>query len=528
MLLAVMDLGSNSFKMTVAQWAPELSRSKPFVTVHKERHPIQLGKSVFSQGRISERDFKAGLKALKKMQARLKDFSSPVLKVVATSAIRDASNGRDFVLQARSELGLPIQVISGAEEASLIASGLEWEYRTAKRGLLIDIGGGSTEIASFGSGWKTPFRQSLRMGSVRATVQYFGAKSHVSELEIRQKLRAQCRFPANLKPKFVVGSAGTIQSIGKILCDATDKKVISLRKLDAWIAKNWNKKSDWVETTYGIQPSRARVVVAGAFVLSEVMRALKISQLSLTSMTLRDGVLVKLVQAWESKSSELQKMSQGKRVSGQRVSLKSSTEKKIHVSLEQTAQRFSVDLLHARHVAALGLSVMEQMNRGGARFQAGDRRLYLAASYLHDIGQVVSHSGHQRHSRYLIRHLALPLFDANELEDLALVALYHRKDAPPLRGVLPGGVRGARANRVRRLVALLRLVDGLDEDHRQNVASVVLQRGKRQLLLEIRTVQGSFGSMTYFAHKAEFFEKWFGCKLVAYTAPHPKTMHRIS
>ncbi len=116
MILAVVDLGSNSFKMTVAQWVPELRSGRPFRVLHKERHAVQLGRSVFADGRMSPKARKAALRALDRMNVRLKDFGVPVLRVVATSAIREAADGRDFVEEVRDRIGLPIEIITDDQE----------------------------------------------------------------------------------------------------------------------------------------------------------------------------------------------------------------------------------------------------------------------------------------------------------------------------------------------------------------------------------------------------------------------------
>src|SRR5687768_5468000 len=128
MLLAVMDLGSNSFKLSVAQWKGNEVQT-PFRILHKERHPVQLGGSVFSKGgRISSEHRIAGLRALQKMLVSVNRFPSPLVRVVGTSALREAANSKTFLKEAQQRLGLNIDVISGLQEARLIAEGLEWEY----------------------------------------------------------------------------------------------------------------------------------------------------------------------------------------------------------------------------------------------------------------------------------------------------------------------------------------------------------------------------------------------------------------
>ncbi len=514
MLLAVMDLGSNSFKMTVAQWAPELSRSRPFRVLHKERHAIQLGSSVFVSGKISPKDAKEAFKAIEKMQARLRDFSSPVLRVVATSAIREATNGGVFVRQVRDRLGIPIEIISGSEEARLIAYGLEWEYPKIRRGLLIDIGGGSTEVATFGRGWSHLMSQSFRMGSVRLFAQYFRKKGKIDLVKIRKSLKTLWKGQPSQRIEKLVGSAGAIQSLGKILQPSRSTPIVRKRALDLWIERNYKKSPAWLAKKYDIAPSRARVVVPGALILSEVLAWLKQSEISVTEMTLRDGLLVDLVKAWTSHKASMLLAAESPKLGVRR-----GREQQLLKFLESTAARFHVDLAHARHMALLSLSLFDQMVLAGAPFGAEERQYLLVTAYLHDIGKIISKAAHHKHSAYVLRNLQIPGLSPLEWKKCALIALFHRKESAPKRNPLPGGISGIHAEQVRRLSAILRLVDGLDEDHTQNVESVTLKISKKQALIELQLRHSESMNMEYFREKSSYFEEYFGLKVVSFVRP---------
>lgn len=518
MLLAVMDLGSNSFKMTVAEWSPE-ARLNPFRLLHKERHPIQLGKSVFSKGRIAEGDFRNGLKALEKMQIRLRDFASPVFRAVATSAIRDSSNGRDFVQQARMKLGIPVEVISGGEEARLISHGLQLEYPRVRRGLLIDIGGGSTEVASFGRGWTEPFCHSFRMGSVRLATQAFNRGKKVDLDKSRRAIQTHlAKFTPPTRIEKLVGSAGTIQSLGDILCGTRSTKIIRRSTLDRWIRAHAAKNPSYLQKRFGVTPSRARVLVPGAVILSETMAWLGRDDLTVTQMTLRDGLMVDLVERWQ--VSE-------KRILKRRPTLPSKTAVRQALSdramlkfLETTARRFGMDQNHAAHIAGLSLAIFDQLSAQGFPLLPEDRKILLAAAYLHDIGRIISEGGHQKHGAYILRNLEWPDFTPLDARKIALVASYHRKDPPPKKDPLPGDIRGVHAAQVRRLAAVLRLADGLDEHHSQNVRAVHLRLSRKQVLMElVQTKATSNGEMSYFRDKAAYFEQLFGAKIVSFVKP---------
>lgn len=505
-----MDLGSNSFKMTVAQWDPELNARKPFRILHKERHPIQLGSSVFSEGKISAKNFKEAIRALKKMQERLRDFSSPILRCVATSAIRDSSNGRQFVERVKVELGLPIEVISGEQEAALIAHGLTWEYNRVRKGLLIDIGGGSTEIASFGLAAGSAKGQSLRVGSVRVAMKHFKDKNRIDLSKVRSSIRGLLlKRPIGPFEK-VVGSAGTIQALGQILSSGRTSKSIRLIELDVFILQHLRSSSDALQKKFRVQPSRARVLVPGAIVLSEIMHWLKVREISVTGMSLRDGLLVDIVDQWKSRQKAHFDLGVGEP--------KSVLQRSMAEHLEAIAKRFHCDIAHGRHVAALADSLYRQLLTGPLRsvHHQEERRYLAAASVLHDIGKIVSESAHQKHSAYLLRHIKLPGFTMLESKKIALIALFHRKVVPPKKDPLPMGVSGVHADQVRRLVAILRIADGLDEFEIRNVRAIKIRVAGKQAALELSQINPDSGDLGYFREKAAYFEELFGITLTTF------------
>ncbi len=513
-----MDLGSNSFKMTVAQWAPDSKGQHPFRVLHKERHPVQLGRSVFAEGRISAEDFREGYKAIAKMQERLRDFSAPILRVVATSAIRDSGNGRDFVNQVRDKLGIPVDVITGTEEARLISRGLEIEYPGVKRGALVDIGGGSTEIASFGSGWKEPTCHSFKVGSVRLATNYFGKnKANLeSEAAARKTVASILKVPPPKSIEKLVGSAGAIQSLGKIL-SRKNPQVIKRSILDQWIQLHVADSHSSLEKEFELQPSRARVIVPGAIVLSEVLKWLGQEEIIVTGMTLRDGLMVDLVNRWRATESKILKGSG----LPSKVTLTHGADREMLTWLEETASRFRADLSHSSHITQLSLSIYDQLLAQGFRFHTEERRILLAAAYLHDIGKMVAESGHQRHGSYIVSQLKIPGFSTLDVKKIAAIIFHHRKDPPPKKGVVGDGLRGVHANQVRHLCAILRMADGLDEGHEKAIRSLKLSVSRKQMLLEIRQARSEPRQLDYFRDKASYFEEIFGTKIVSFVQYKP-------
>lgn len=512
-----MDLGSNSFKMTVAQWAPELSRSQPFRVLHKERHPIQLGAGVFKIGHLSPKDQKEAMRALEKMQARLRDFSAPILRVVATSAIRDASNGRDFVREVQAKLGLPIEVISGTEEARLIAAGLHWEFPKLKRGALVDIGGGSSEVSTFGDGWKEAFQHSFKVGSVRVATMFCDSKSRI-DLDRSRRFVAQnlARFAPPQRVDRLIGSAGSIQSLGRILSPGRSTPQVKKSTLDRWIAQHLKATANDLRKDFDLTESRARVVVPGAIILSEVLGWLKMDEIVVTGMTLRDGVMVDLVRNWQAEKNLLERRT----LQPTSKLMRTMHERELLKFLEDVAIRFRVDVAEGRHTAALALALFDQMLENGFSFSAEERRYLLVAAYLHNIGRIVASSGLQKHGAYILRNIVIPGFSDLDSKKAAAILYYHRKEAPPKKDPLWEGVGGHHAQQVRRMTALLRLVSGLDEKQNQNILSLKLKVSRKQANLELLQSNSDTLDLNHFRDKASYFEELFDLKLISFV--HPK------
>jgi exopolyphosphatase/guanosine-5'-triphosphate,3'-diphosphate pyrophosphatase len=286
--------------MTVAQYVG-VQKKIPFKIIHKERHPVQLGASVFEDKKISQRHRILAFKALKRMRDNLARFNMPLVRIVGTSALRDARNGADFVKEVQKKLGLKIQVISGLEEARVIAQGLEWEYPFVGKGVLVDIGGGSTEVAQFGEGWGRCSQESFQMGSVRLALMWDELRTKKgAEQRLREKVRSVFK---NKKPprnfEYLVGSAGAIQSLGDILSTRKKTTLIHKAELDEWIEDSIDEDAQMLQAEYRLAPRRARGVVPGAIILSEALSWLKEEEIFVTDMTLRNGLLVDFVETFK-------------------------------------------------------------------------------------------------------------------------------------------------------------------------------------------------------------------------------------
>jgi exopolyphosphatase/guanosine-5'-triphosphate,3'-diphosphate pyrophosphatase len=237
-------------------------------------------------------------------------------------------------------------------------------------------------------------------------------------------------------------------------------------------------------------------------------------------MTLRDGLLVDLVGNWQVSENQILH----KTTLTRSTPAKSGNDKKFLKFLEERAQHYQTDVAHARHIATLATSLFDQLKAAGADFSDEERKYLLVASYLHDVGQIISQERHNHHSAYIIRHTKFPEMTQLDNKKCALIALFHRKDEPPKKSALPWGITGIHADQVRRMSALLRLADGLDEDHTQNIDTLAIKIRKKQALLELVQMRSDPLNLPYFKEKSGYFEELFGVKIISFV--HPRRLGR--
>ena len=372
------------------------------------------------------------------------------VRAVATSAVREARNRDEIVRRVREETGLTLEVVSGAEEARLICLGV-LEGRAARASsLVIDIGGGSTEIAH-GRGEKPGALHSVALGAVRLT-EIFGTSGKVpaKRLAVMRSYAAEA-FREQLPGRWpraaaAFGSSGTINAI---VAAGSDSKRLTRRRLERLV-------DDLADSTLGerrlrFEAKRAEIIVAGAVILEAAMRHLGLREVVAVDTGLRNGLLRDLMRRTPAAAA---------------AAAEGRTE-----AVLALGRRFGFDERHARQVTRLALQLFDQLAPQHG-LPASARGLLEAAALLHDVGHAVSPQRHHKHTFYLVQNADLAGFTDQERLLVALVARYHRR-TPPERGrpdLAP--LAAGELRQVRRLVALLRIADALDRSHHQPVSDV--------------------------------------------------------
>ncbi len=443
-ILGAVDVGTNAVRLELARPLPDGS----FDLVHSERDPVRPGEGVFKTGRIP-REVEQRLVATLRRYAALVRRHRAFVRAVATSAVREAKNGPDVVARVRAATGLELEVISGKEEARLIALGVLRGQPPRARNLVVDIGGGSTEIA-VAVGEHPTSLHSVAIGSVRLT-ETFDSSGRVprKRLALMRTFAAEAfqrSLPRFAHPSRALGSSGTIGSIVAFAAEggrreATRKRIRRAVEILAGMSLDERRRA--------FDARRGEIVVAGAVVLEALMDALRLESVASVDTGLRQGLLVDML---ERQRREAPDPSTGE-------------------AARALGRRFAFDEAHADAVTAVALSLFDDL-AGLHALPASARPILEAAALLHDVGSAVSYSKHHKHTWYLVANGDIPGFSDRERQLVALVARYHRRsppdrDRPDLASLSPSDFR-----MVRKLATLLRLADSCDRSHHQVVKGV--------------------------------------------------------
>jgi exopolyphosphatase / guanosine-5'-triphosphate,3'-diphosphate pyrophosphatase len=442
-VFAAIDVGTNAVRLELARPLPDGSLE----IVHQERDPVRPGEGVFRTGSISRPVADRLLSTLRRYGALCRRHRAKV-RAVATSAVREARNRDEIVRRARVEAGIDLEVISGQEEARLICLGVLHGKPEHARSLVIDIGGGSTEVVS-AVGDRPIHLWSVAIGSVRFTDLFSVAgktgpkrlalmRSYAEEV-FREVLPERMTPPA----RRALGSSGTINAVVSFAAAAGTAHATA-RQLSRAVDKLADLGVE--ERRQRFDPQRAEIILAGAVLLEAIVLHLRLESVSAVDYGLRDGLLFDLVRRSRSSPDD-------------------------HSLVDATiamGRRFHFDEQHAMQVTRLALSLFDSL-RSLHRLPEATRSILEVAALLHDVGNAVSYQRHHKHSYYLIQNADLPGLTDRERELVARVARFHRR-SPPERGHdTMESLTGPEFQMVRKLATLLRLADSFDRSHHQPV-----------------------------------------------------------
>ena len=440
--IAAIDLGSNSFHMVIAR----VDEAGHVHIVDRLREQVQLGAGLDDRDCLSPEAQARGIACLQRFGDRVREVSPGKVAAVGTNTLRRAHNGEEFLSAASEALGHPIEVIAGREEARLIYLGVAHTHADDKgRRLVIDIGGGSTECI-IGERFQPRFRESLYMGCVSASLEYFG-DGQITEKQLR---RAEIAARLELRPieqryrrigwQDCIGASGTIRAVQSVLqANGWSEDGItpfSLQRLRKALLKAGSAANLRLP---GLSEERAPVFPGGVAVLTGVFEALRIGHMHVSDGALREGLLYDLLG---------------------RIRHEDVRERTILTM----ARRYHVSLTQARRVA----SDAEQCRKMVATdwYLEGEETTSMLqwAAMLHEVGLAIAHAQYHKHGAYLVQHSDMRGFSRQNQQLLAFLIRGHRRKFPKADlAALPRGAAGA----AERLCILLRLAVLLNHGRRK-------------------------------------------------------------
>ncbi|MDB9436749.1 Ppx/GppA phosphatase family protein [Dolichospermum lemmermannii CS-548] len=460
-MIAAIDIGTNSLHMVVVKIEATLPS---FTIIAREKETVRLGDRNLITGELKPEVMMKAIACLGRFKTLADSLGTNSIVAVATSAVRESPNGKDFLHQVETEVGLSVDLISGPEEARRIylgvLSGMEFNN---KPHIIIDIGGGSTELI-LGDSEEPRSLTSTKVGAVRLTGELI-ASDPISETEFkylqayargmleRSVEEVQGKLKIGDSPQ-LIGTSGTIETIATIhareklgLVPSTlNGYQFSLQDLRTWV--NRLRKMTNVEraTVPGMPEKRSEVILSGAVILQEAMTLLGVQSVTVCERSLREGVIVD----WMLTHGFIDN----------RLRFQSSIRER---SVLKTAKKYQTNLEHSERVTAFALNIFDQTKGQLHYWNADQRQLLWAAAILHNSGHYISHSAHHKHSYYLIRNGELLGYNETEIEIIANIARYHRKSPPKkkhesYRNLLHKEHR----TMVNQLSAILRLAVALD------------------------------------------------------------------
>jgi exopolyphosphatase / guanosine-5'-triphosphate,3'-diphosphate pyrophosphatase len=509
--LAVLDVGSNTVHLVVVDGQPDGT----FAPVARERETLRLAEAAFPAMLLPEEAVGRLTDTVARMRARADELRADALVGFATSAIREARNGVEALGKVQEATGVAITVLPGAEEARLTyLAARRWTAFSARRLLVVDIGGGSLEVAA-GESDRPEIAESLPLGATRLSRRFVRSDPvnpddlvalRVHALALLGPLAERVRAHDH---EVVCATSKTFRNLGRLArvlpevptpehafgfagIDGQTAPVLTREALDVVAGYLAGTTARQRSRLAGLDELRARNVVAGSQVAALVMQAFGLRQLVLAPWALREGVLLR----------ELARRNPW-------PSAEPTDDSRRRRAVLDFARRHAWDEAHCRQVTTLALSLFDQ-TAALHGLDPADRGLLEVAGLLHDVGYAVSQSAHHKHSLYLIRNADLDGFSTRERALVANIARYHRKALPADRHTDYMALDDDDRALVRRLAALLRLADGLDADHFQVVeAATVVDQGDH-LRLELRARDTPDLDLWATERNGDLFELEFG------------------
>ncbi|WOE30392.1 MULTISPECIES: exopolyphosphatase [unclassified Acinetobacter] len=403
-LLAAIDMGSNSFHLAIAR--VDHGEVKKVASMSEK---VQLAAGLDENNNLTEAAQQRGLACLARFVGRLGSVQPKRLRIVATNALRQAKNGHEFIQKAAEILPKPIEIIAGREEARLIYLGVSHTMANSGRRLVIDIGGGSTELI-IGEEFEPIHTESLQMGCVAFTKAYF-QDGEISPSRFDKAIVAARKELSGIATTYkvegwdtVVGSSGTIKACRQIAVNmgwSNDQEQLTREGLEKLKDKILKCKHISEIEFNGLKEDRRAVLPAGVAILYAIFDVLELDALVYSDGALREGVMYDLLGRFQHEDIR---------------------DRSVHALMG----RYNADTKQAERVVKTAQHLFDRVEHV-LHLNNDDRDLLRRAAYLHEIGLAISHSGYHRHGAYLLQHSDIAGFSQIDQNHLSHLVAHHRR-----------------------------------------------------------------------------------------------------
>ena len=474
--IAAIDIGSNSVRQIVADVSP-LGQIR---VIDEMKAMPRLGEGVESTGALNATAVETAVAAVHRMVMLARQLGAARIEIVATSAVRDASNSADFTQQVEALAGQPVRILSGEEEALLcFRSALAHFELGAGRTVIMDIGGGSLELVLSKDGLIERMA-SLPFGAVRMTEKFLQPAIRPRRVNaLREFVRKGLKEAVPVKDwrgAQVIGSGGTFTNLAGIMLSrnsvaapGTHGTRVTRAELEHVLLWLQQLTSDERKFVPGLNPARAYIILAGLAVAAEVLKRFDPRDLLTSAYGIREGLLLEAA-----------------RVTPTAVDPGVARDR----SVREFAERCHYEEPHARQVQRLALQLFDAL-AGRLGLTPPDRRILSDAALLHDVGYHINYEKHHKHSFHLISHADLLGMTPAEQIMIAHIARYHRGAPPKIKHEGFGELDRLSRERIITLSALLRFADGLDRGHVAAVGSLEIKWEKDAMRVFVREAEGA-------------------------------------
>ncbi len=416
--LAAVDIGSNSVRLKISRLS-----GRRLIEIHEDRQVTRLGDSVFRNGFLSPDAIDDTVKALRRFHRAVQHEGADMIRVVATSALRDARNSRAFLEWVRSATGWKVEIISGLEEARLIHLGLVSSLRiSAVTTLMADLGGGSCELTISGKGHIRD-TVSLPLGAVRLTNEFLThdppRKAELRRLRgfVEREIGRIADRISRSRPKIVIATSGTAASLAAVChglyktkgARATAVSRTQMRPIAKMLARLPIAERKELS---GVGPRRAEIVVAGAVVYAELLERCQLLGFRYSPLGLRDGLLAQMAAEYDRSTRS------GKHIESERWD-----------SILAAVAHYRVDLNHALQVRQFAMHLFKAF-KSLHRLPPEYEEWISAAAMLYEVGDYVNRNGRHRHAYYIIAHSEILGYTPEQRRIIAATARYLGKSRP--------------------------------------------------------------------------------------------------